>query len=449
MRTSETFEVLGLGFIEYNEQGEVTQCNNEAIRILGTTFAHRHLLYPDEATAIFKADGTEVHFQDLPAYRTSQTAEKTGPTVFRQRLLHSESDRWFKMRAAKYNGNTWLEVEEITYENNEVDQLLGDADSFKKRVNSALESLMVHEGKRAAQHSEGVARTFYGWSQQELCSMLIHQIKALTLHEMRDEVKRALESNQLHFQFKQRKSDGFLSNIEVLNTRVELPGQTIMHSIIHDVTSTFQLQERFNLLSRAVESSAVSIVITDATGSIIYVNPYFTKVSGYSYEEAIGNNPRMLKSGLQSKAFYQAMWETIASGQDWQGELQNRRKDNTLYWEKVIISPIADELGNILHFVAVKEDITMIRAYYETIEMQNRTLREIAWRQSHELRAPLVKIMGLLNVLTEKDFTLLSRDQIMEALYSSSEEIDSIIRLIAERAQEVSLSELNGGAHAN
>jgi PAS domain S-box-containing protein len=441
MRTSETFEVLGLGFIEYNEQGEVTQCNNEAKRILGTTFAHRHLLYPDKTTSIFKVDGTEVGFEDLPAYRTAQTAEKTGPTVFRQRLLQSESDRWIKMRASKHNANTWLEVEEVTYEKNEVDQLLQDADSFKKLVNSALESLMVHEHKGTSQHSDGVARTFYGWSLQELCSMLIHQIKALTPQEMRDEVKRSLESNQIHFQFKQRKSDGFLSNIEVLSTCVEIPGRNIMHAIIHDVTSTFQLQERFNLLSRAVESSAVSIVITDAKGSITYVNPYFTKVSGYSYEESIGKNPRMLKSGLQSKAFYKAMWNTIASGKDWQGELQNRRKDNTLYWEKVIISPIADEQGNILHFVAVKEDITMMRAYYETIEMQNRALKEIAWIQSHELRAPLVKIMGLLDVLTEKDFTLLNRDQILEALYSSSEEIDTIIRLIAERAQEVRMKE--------
>ena len=111
-------------------------------------------------------------------------------------------------------------------------------------------------------------------------------------------------------------------------------------------------------LVTAVEQSADSIVITDVSGQIQYVNPAFTAMTGYSFEEAVGQNPRVLKSGCHSKEFYQDLWKTLRSGQVWHGELTNRRKDGTHYREEMRISPVRNFEGEITGHIAIKRDIT-------------------------------------------------------------------------------------------
>src|SRR5688572_7458041 len=111
-------------------------------------------------------------------------------------------------------------------------------------------------------------------------------------------------------------------------------------------------------LSRAVEQSGSTIVITDTSGNIEYVNPKFTQMTGYSYEEVIGQNPSILKSGLTPDEEYKQLWDTISNGHEWHGELLNKKKDGTLYWESVTISPILNDRKEITHYVGVQEDIT-------------------------------------------------------------------------------------------
>jgi PAS domain S-box-containing protein len=107
-----------------------------------------------------------------------------------------------------------------------------------------------------------------------------------------------------------------------------------------------------------VEQSPTSVIITDPAGAIDYVNPKFTEVTGYSSDEVLGKNPRLLKSGVQPVGLYREMWETIKAGREWRSELCNRKKNGELFWEYAVIAPIEDEHGNVTHFVAIKEDIT-------------------------------------------------------------------------------------------
>ncbi|MEJ2100341.1 MAG: PAS domain S-box protein [Desulfobacterales bacterium] len=111
-------------------------------------------------------------------------------------------------------------------------------------------------------------------------------------------------------------------------------------------------------LSEAVEQSPVTVMITDKKGTIEYVNPSFSKVTGYSAKEAIGQNPRILKSGNHPDSFYKDLWDTILSGKTWRGELLNRKKNGEEFWESASISSIKNEQGDITHFVAAKQDIT-------------------------------------------------------------------------------------------
>ncbi len=119
-------------------------------------------------------------------------------------------------------------------------------------------------------------------------------------------------------------------------------------------------------LVAAVEQAADGIVITDTGGIIQYVNPAFTAMTGYTGEEAVGQHPRMLKSGRQSPEVYQELWNTIRSGKVWHGEIVNRRKDGTFYPEEMRITPVRDPNGEIVSYIAIKHDVTERRAAEET-----------------------------------------------------------------------------------
>jgi len=183
----------------------------------------------------------------------------------------------------------------------------------------------------------------------------------------------------------------------------------ILEIVAHELSIFIQhkkSEEEKIKLSVALEQSPVSILITDPTGKIEYVNPKFTAVSGYSLDEVKGDNPRVLKSGKHTDEFYKNIWDTILSGNDWQGELLNKKKNGELFWENAIISPIINSDGVITNFVAIKEDISekklmieaLIRAKDEAEEM-NRVKSSFFANMSHELRTPMVGILGFSEVL--------------------------------------------------
>jgi PAS domain S-box-containing protein len=130
-------------------------------------------------------------------------------------------------------------------------------------------------------------------------------------------------------------------------------------------------------LSQAVAQSANAVMITDLKGRIEYVNPKFEQVTGYMAAEVVGLNPRFLKSGQQGEGFYQDLWHTIQSGQEWRGEFYNRRKDGTLYWEQATIAPIFDAAGIMTRFLAVKEDITARKEAEQALRESEERFRSV------------------------------------------------------------------------
>jgi len=130
-------------------------------------------------------------------------------------------------------------------------------------------------------------------------------------------------------------------------------------------------------LKRAVEQSAGVVVITDKAGNIQYVNPRFSAVTGYDAQEAVGLNPRVLKSGFQPDSLYKDLWDTILAGMNWKGELLNRRKDGTLYWAMLSISPVKDENGDIVSFIAIQDDITQLKDMQAELTAKNEELQSV------------------------------------------------------------------------
>jgi len=147
--------------------------------------------------------------------------------------------------------------------------------------------------------------------------------------------------------------------------------------IAHDMTERNKQEEALRALFRAIEQSPVSVIITDIDGSIEYVNPKFSEVSGYAITEVIGVTQRKLYSG-NPKELYDNLWNTITSGEEWKGELCNKKKNGEIYWENAIISPITNEKGEVIRFIAVLEDIT------EKKEAERRILSSIIEAEERE-----------------------------------------------------------------
>jgi two-component system, cell cycle sensor histidine kinase and response regulator CckA len=163
-------------------------------------------------------------------------------------------------------------------------------------------------------------------------------------------------------------------------------------------------EEHLQRLVTAVESAGETIVVTDSEGTIIYVNPTFEETSGYPRQEALGRNPRILKSGQHDRAFYRKMWETLLAGQVWRGRLTNRRKDGTLYEETATISPIRDESGRIVNYVAVKRDITSETMLQKQLihAQKMEAIGTLAGGMAHDFNNLLQAILGYSDLLLMK-----------------------------------------------
>jgi len=148
-------------------------------------------------------------------------------------------------------------------------------------------------------------------------------------------------------------------------------------TIMRDITARKRAEEQVHKLSRAVDQSPSLVMITDIKGNIEYVNPKFTQITGFTLEEVIGKNPRILKSGKMQPEEYKRLWSTIISGGEWRGEFYNRKKNGELYWESASISSIKNSKGVITHFIAVKEDITDRKQAEDEIRMLAHTLESI------------------------------------------------------------------------
>ncbi|NEW81387.1 MAG: response regulator [Mariniphaga sp.] len=171
-------------------------------------------------------------------------------------------------------------------------------------------------------------------------------------------------------------------------------------------------EEKLKKVTAAIENSKVSVVITDSDGIIEYANPYFSQLTEYATDEYIGKNLRILKSGYHTAAFYKEFWHTIKSGQTWEGEFNNIKKDGTHYWENAIVSPVRDDNNVITNFVAIKTDITLSKLVNEELkrakekaEESERLKSAFLANMSHEIRTPMNGILGFAGLLKEPKLT--------------------------------------------
>lgn len=211
-----------------------------------------------------------------------------------------------------------------------------------------------------------------------------------------------------------------------------------------DITGLRRQHERIHQLSQAVEQSPGAVMITDTAGDIVYVNRAFERISGYGADEAVGRNPRFLKSGHTSREEYQRMWQTLAGGGIWHGRTRNRRKDGSYYWEETTISPLRLPGGTITHYIALKQDITErnraeqeLRLALFRAEEANRAKSAFLSTMSHELRTPLNAIIGFSDMIRHKMFgdAIDSYVRYADDIYDSGQRLGAVIGDILDMAK--------------
>jgi PAS domain S-box-containing protein len=373
-----------------------------------------------------------IHSDELVGSTVMDYIDPDYHSLVRERLRtinenQQRDNKLFELRIIQKNGNAiWVETsgEPIRYMDSDgglffvrditkrmqVEQELRSNETKYRNLftNHVAVKLIIDPENANIIEANEAAEKFYGWKAEEMKKMNMSEINTLPLPELLKEIDRARYSVNKKFDFRHRLSDGTKRDVEVYSNIINSDGREMLHSIVHDVTEKKTAIKQLKLLSRTVEQSPVSIVITNTSGDIEYVNPAFVKTTGYSLEEIKGQNPRILKSGYQSEKFYQTLWTTILSGRDWTGVFRNKKKNGQLFWEETIISPILDEKGEVVNFVSIREDITERKKMVEDLiaakekaEESDRLKLAFLANMSHEMRTPMNGILGFAQILKE------------------------------------------------
>ncbi len=224
------------------------------------------------------------------------------------------------------------------------------------KTDLAFEGIVIHMAEVVIDCNESFS-SLTGYSKHELIGENI--IRLLGTPETNDILSRSLRTTEIsHFELPMIRKDRKEIYVEVRSKLIGNKSQRMRASSVRDITRRRNSEQEIIKLKTAIDQSLSSVVITNAKGTIEYVNTAFCTVTGYTQSEAIGKNPRILKTTFHKKSYYKYLWETISAGKTWYGEFRNRKKNGEFYWEKAIISPVFNAENKITHYIGIKDNIT-------------------------------------------------------------------------------------------
>lgn len=293
-----------------------------------------------------------------------------------------------------------LVCRDISERKNDADALQESEERFSRLSHATSEGIVMSEDGFIIDLNEQFARLL-GYERDEMIGVHVTQLVppdslALVVGNM----KSGLEEPYEHLA---KKKDGSIFPVEARAKSMPYHGKTVRMTAIRDISERKHADEVYRIQNTALQHAASAIVITDRTGTIIYSNAAFSSLTGYSADEALGKNPRILKSGEQPQEFYKDLWKTIDLGTVWKGELTNKRKDGSLYVEEMTIAPVLNDGREITHFVAVKNDVTS-RKHLQDQQIHAQKMEAIgtlAGGIAHDFNNILGIILGHISLLND------------------------------------------------
>ena len=422
------------------KNGSVKLVNPEFERMFGYSFKEtRHpdfdlmnLVTPDDRK-ILSEKFSQWSAEDRRSYRFEFTAQTKDGIIKEVEISLSHID---------YKGKKITQgiIRDITNKKNVEEKLKESEKKFRMLFqNHSAVKLIVDPETGDILEANKAAAKFYGWPVHELQKMNLLQINRLSYEDFKDRLEIISSPEKNYSEFIHYKADGSPVSVELFSSSIHLDNKELLHIIIHDISDKKSTEQKLQLLNRAVEQNPVTIVVTNPEGKIEYVNPAFTDMTGYKFAEVKGKTFSVLNSGMQTKEFYENLWNTITTGNDWTGEYRNRKKNGEIYWQETVISPIINNNGTITHFVAVMEDISEEKKMIEDLllaklkaEESDRLKSAFLANMSHEIRTPMNGIIGFTNLLKEQSLRGEDRKKYINIIKKSSERMLSTINDLIE-----------------
>ena len=285
------------------------------------------------------------------------------------------------------------------YENN----LYGGTNLSKETLSSLFkysnDIITVLDEQGTILYESSSIENILGYKQNELVGKISFEyIHKEDVQKVMESIQRGLAKTGSHITIEYRylKADGTYTWLESVGTYIlQIPGIVVNSK---DISEKKQTQKNIERLTAAVEQSSNTVIITDINGIIEYVNNKFVELTGFGKEEAFGKTSSLIQSGETSAEVYKDMWSSILTGNVWEGELKNKKKNGALYWEKIKITPVVDEHDRIVNFIAVKDDITEKKMNDELLK-KNLKDKEIMLREiHHRVKNNLQIVTSLLNL---------------------------------------------------
>lgn len=289
-------------------------------------------------------------------------------------------------------------------------------------MDHARESLIVRELGGPILFWNRGAETLYGWPAADAVGQRLGVLLRTDGRLIEETNSRLERSNHWEGELTQVARDGRRVIVESSQTATRAAdGRLLVLESDRDVTERRRTEEAMRLLSGAVEAAANGIAVTDREGKILWINAAFTRLTGYSQTEAVGRNPRVLKSGRHPPEFYQQMWATILRGEVWRGEVVNMRKDGGFYAEEMTITPVRAAGGEVTHFIAVKQDVTDRKEAQEKLRRFNVELEQRVVEQTAALRAAAAYARSLIEASLDPLVTISAEGKITDVNRASAE----------------------------
>ena len=363
---------LHAGVIVHAPDGRIILSNPEAARLLGLSEAQMlGKTAADPAWCFTGENGEPLPLNDYPITRVIATGKPLSGSVLGIQKGQKPEKTWVLVNAyPEFHGDGTLAqvivtFVDITERKVALEALQESEEKFRTVFAASRDAILLLDGDSYIDCNEATLEMFGCPSKEVFCTKKLGEISAPVQPDGRDSVSGAklhvdlvLKVGFARYEWLLQRFDGTQFLAEMSLSALELRGRPVLQSVVRDISWRKEAERQLRQLSRAVEQSPSSVVITDIHGDIQYINPKFTAVSGYTAEEVMGKNPRILKSDEIPAEGYQDLWKTITSGREWRGDFRNKKKNGEFYWESASICPIIDESGAITHFLAVKEDIT-------------------------------------------------------------------------------------------
>jgi PAS domain S-box-containing protein len=259
----------------------------------------------------------------------------------------------------------------------------------------------------------------------------LEEIKAISLKAATSDRSHSVECDALH-----QRQHSFPAEISAVRSQTSQGPMTILS--VREISARKQAELTMRKLSYAVEFSSAMTIITDRSGSIEYANQKFTEVTGFSATEVFGEELTLLYAEDCQSTQYQRMWQTVQKGEEWLGEMRSRKKNGDVYWVRLLVAPVKDEVGHIINIIVVKEDISVQKQYeqdlrtaMEAANAANAAKSEFLANMSHEIRTPLNAVIGLTHLCRQTTLTPKQRDY-LEKITASAQSLLGILNDILD-----------------